>query len=141
MSEYEKKELEILHWCKEHPDELWTDPDFPANNKQFYRDDLNSPSWASELKNIEWKRPQEIHKDPKFMIDEEKGVKYIDCDAKQGVIAESWFIGVLTMLAGRGDYVNKLIVEKEFFDKGFASFQFFKNGEWRQVIVDTILPY
>lgn len=44
------------------------------------------------------------------MIDEEKGIRYIDCDAKQGVIAESWFIGVLTILAGRGDYINKLIV-------------------------------
>ena len=68
-------------------------------------------------------------------------MKYIDCDAKQGVIAESWFIGVLTILAGRGDYINKLIVQKSFFDRGFVTFQFFKNGEWRQVIVDTILPY
>lgn len=110
MSEYEKKELEILQWCKEHPGELWTDLEFPANNRQFYKDDLNAPAWAGDLKNIEWKRPHEIHKDPKFMIDEEKGIRYIDCDAKQGIIAESWFIGVLTILAGRGDYVSKLIV-------------------------------
>jgi hypothetical protein len=34
-----------------------------------------------------------------------------------------------------------LIVEKEYFDKGFVSFQFFKNGAWTQVIVDTLLPY
>ena len=75
------------------------------------------------------------------MIDEEKGIRYIDCDAKQGVIADSWFIGVLTVLAGKGEYINKLIVEREFFDKGFVGFQFFKNGEWKQIIVDTVLPY
>lgn len=58
MSEYERKELEILQWCKQHPDEQWTDAEFPANNRQFYRDELNAPAWVSELKNIEWKRPQ-----------------------------------------------------------------------------------
>lgn len=37
--------------------------------------------------------------------------------------------------------MEKLIIEKEYFDRGFVSFQFFKNGKWIQVIVDTLLPY
>lgn len=139
MVVYQKKEAEILYWLKNHPGEQWTDKEFPANNKQFFKDQTTVPKWGYELKHIEWKRPQELHKDPKFMVEDEK--KYIDCDAKQGLIAESWFIGALTMAAGKSEEIQKLIVEKEYFNQGFVSFQFFKNGAWVQVIVDTLLPY
>jgi hypothetical protein len=37
------------------------------------------------------------------MLEDEKEKKYIDCDAKQGLIAESWFIGALTMVASKSE--------------------------------------
>jgi len=45
------------------------------------------------------------------------------------------------MTGARAGTIEKLIIEKEYFDRGFVSFQFFKNGKWIQVIVDTLLPY
>jgi hypothetical protein len=35
------------------------------------------------------------------MLENEKEKKYIDCDAKQGLIAKSWFIVALTMMASK----------------------------------------
>ena len=37
--------------------------------------------------------------------------------------------------------MEKIFVDIDHFNMGFVSFQFFKNGEWRQIIVDTILAY
>ena len=100
------------------------------------------PNWGSVLKGLEWKRPDEIIKDPKFMIvDEEKNVKNIEIDAKHGLFGASWFIGALTIAGTKTSIIEKLVIEKDYFDKGFVSFQFFKNGSWVQVIVDTLLPY
>lgn len=67
--------------------------------------------------------------------------KTIDIDAKHGSFASSWFIGALTIVGTKPTLIEKLIVERDHFDKGFVSFQFFKNGQWQQVIVDTLLPY
>ena len=64
-----------------------------------------------------------------------------DWDIKHGALAESWFIGALIIISGKGDFIEKLTVESSHFDLGFVSFQFFKNGVWNQVIVDTLLPY
>ena len=32
-------------------------------------------------------------------------------------------------------------MDSSHFDLGFVSFQFFKDGEWKQVMVDTFLPF
>ena len=73
--------------------------------------------------------------------EEEKQGKFIEIDAKHGLFGASWFIGALTIAGTRPHIIEKLIIEKDYFDKGFVSFQFFKNGSWTQVVVDTLLPY
>jgi hypothetical protein len=75
------------------------------------------------------------------MIEEDKGGKNIDIDAKHGFFAASHFISAVIIVGNKSVLLEKLIIEKEYFDKGFVSFQFFKNGKWTQVIVDTLLPY
>ena len=84
---------------------------------------------------MRWLRPHEIVRDAKFLIDR-------DGDAKQGAFGESWFIGALIIISTKGDMLERLFVDYEHFETmGFVSFQFFKNGEWKQVMVDTLLPY
>ena len=87
-------------------------------------DPTKVPEWGREVRKIKWVRPSELGKDPKFMIDR-------DGDFKQGEFGESWFIGAITIIATKGDLLDKLFVETEHFeDMGFVTFQFFKNGEW-----------
>ena len=76
-----------------------------------------------------------------MIIEEDKNGKNIEIDAKHGLFGASWFIGALTTVGTKAQIVEKLVIQKEYFDKGFVSFQFFKNGSWVQVIVDTLLPY
>ena len=76
-----------------------------------------------------------------MVVDEEKNGKNIEIDAKHGLFGASWFIGALTIAGTKTSIIEKLVIEKDYFDKGFVSFQFFKNGSWVQVIVDTLLPY
>jgi len=142
MREYYEKEAVILQWLHNNPGQKWIDKDFPANNSQFYEDTANLPTWGAIYKNLEWKRPEEVIKDARFiMVEEDKGGKNIDIDAKHGLFAASHFISAVTIVGNKSVLLEKLIIEKEYFDKGFVSFQFFKNGKWTQVIVDTLLPY
>lgn len=76
-----------------------------------------------------------------MIIDEDKNGKSVDIDIKHGIFARNWFVGALSIISSRLPALEKLIVEKQYFERGFVSFQFFKNGKWVQVIVDTLLPY
>jgi hypothetical protein len=57
-----------MQWIHNNPGQKWIDKEFPANGTQFYEDSANVPAWSPILKNLEWRRPDEIIKDPKFLI-------------------------------------------------------------------------
>jgi hypothetical protein len=73
---------------------------------------------------------------PKFFVNEKSMV-----EMKAGAIGHTWFMGAIAVITSKGDIIDKLFVDSEHFNTGFVSFQFFKNGEWKQVIVDTLLPF
>ena len=76
-----------------------------------------------------------------------------DWEIKQGAFGESWFTGALVIISSKertgkededaeNDFIQKLFISTEHFeDYGFVAFQFFKNGSWKTVVVDTLLPY
>ncbi len=68
MREYYEKEDTILQWLASNPGHKWVDKDFPTTGSQFYEDTANLPPWGLLFKNLEWRRPEEIIKDPKFMV-------------------------------------------------------------------------
>ncbi|EGR31206.1 hypothetical protein IMG5_115920 [Ichthyophthirius multifiliis] len=134
MSRYQEQEAQIIQYWKE-TGQMWEDPDFRPDNSSLFKDTMNIPEWGKDIRKIVWQRPQQISKDAKFIQDK-------DGDAKQGAFGESWFIGAIILISTHGDILDKLFVETQYFDNaGFVSFQFFKNGEWKQVIVDTLLPF
>jgi len=45
------------------------------------------------------------------------------------------------MVTTKTQILERIIWNIEHFDKGFVTFQFFKNGKWQPVIIDTLLPY
>jgi len=61
-------------------------------------------------------------------------------DVKQGTLGDCWLLGAFTVLSTHPELLQNLIV-KDCIKYGFAVFQFFKNGEWKQVLVDTRIPY
>ena len=61
-------------------------------------------------------------------------------DIKQGILGDCWFLGSLLIQSTNPELLNNLIVY-DGIQYGFAVFQFFKNGKWQYVIVDTRIPY
>lgn len=59
---------------------------------------------------------------------------------KVGNSSDGLFIGALSIISTH-PIIENIFIDVENFEKGYVSFQFFKNGEWRYVVVDTLLPY
>lgn len=62
-------------------------------------------------------------------------------DVKQGKLGDCWLLGSFLLLGTRPQLLKNLIVEGNSIKEGFAVFQFFKNGKWVPVFVDTLIPY
>lgn len=108
MREYYEKENAVLQWLANNPGQRWVDKEFPPSNAQFYEDTANLPSWGLVFKNLEWRRPDELVKDPKFMLaGDDKGP---EIDAKHGLFGASHFVSALTMGGNRGGVIEKLVV-------------------------------
>lgn len=56
-----------------------------------------------------------------------------------GLLSSQNFCNALAALPP--SQLEALVVDCAHMEKGYASFSFFKNGEWRYVVVDTLVPY
>lgn len=131
----QEKIAKIIQICKEN-DALFGDSEFPANDTSLYKDSTNPPEYANDTPDVEWKRPHEIAPDEAMMIKD--GIN--PGDVKQGVLGDCWLLGSFLILSTHGDLLQNLIVY-DGLEYGFAVFQFFKNGRWQYIIVDTRIPY
>jgi calpain len=86
---------------------------------------------------VEWRRPHEISPDgdPVMIKD-----GFAPGDVKQGALGDCWLLGSFLMLATHPELLRNMIVH-DGIEFGFSVFQFFKNGKWQYVIVDTRIPY
>lgn len=62
-------------------------------------------------------------------------------DVKQGSLGNCWLLGSFLLLGTRHKLLSNLIIEGNCIKDGFAVFQFFKNGKWVPVFVDTLIPF
>jgi hypothetical protein len=97
--------------------------------------------FGCDVKDIEWVRPDEIVKNPKFIKD---GVSRFDINQRQ--FGNCWAISVMANLA----YIHKQ--HPEILDQVFDSaqsfedgnhtftFRFFREGDWDEITVDDYLP-
>ena len=125
----------IIQICSEN-EALFGDSEFPANDQSLYNDPVNPPEYAMDQPTVEWKRPQEITEGNCVMSKDGMNPG----DIKQGALGDCWFLGSLLILSTNPELLNNLIVY-DGIQHGFAVFQFFKNGRWQHVIVDTRIPY
>lgn len=130
--------LQIEEMVKE-TGQPWSDPQFPANDYSLYLDPLKPPDYAEDTPNVEWKRPNEI-----FVSETEKPMMMKDGftpgDVKQGNLGDCWLLGSFLCLATKPEMLANLIVH-DGIEFGYSVFQFFKNGRWQYVIVDTQIPF
>eukprot|EP01121_Diplochlamys_sp_Union-15-3_P009635 TRINITY_DN2629_c0_g1_i2.p1 TRINITY_DN2629_c0_g1~~TRINITY_DN2629_c0_g1_i2.p1 ORF type:complete len:440 (-),score=71.84 TRINITY_DN2629_c0_g1_i2:1442-2737(-) len=119
----------VIEECKASG-KKWEDPDFPASNASLF------PFEPNRLHTVHsWKRPDEISPNAVLISDgTQQG------DVKQGSLGNCWFLSSLCVVAQAGEaFIDELFVNK-YPEYGFYQCRFFKNGEWKIVMIDDRIP-
>jgi hypothetical protein len=119
---------------------LWEDPDFPAGPKA-----LGPPRDAEAVRDehVVWLRPHEMLANTRTPIPTLFGDEATDNpgDVEQGKLGDCYLVGAMASVAVHpDDIVERLFVDDDFQETGQISANFYKNGEWETVTVDTRLP-
>lgn len=146
-----RKEMKNRHEMIEsdEKDNLWRDDDFPNHPKSLGKEIVHSDTMKQQYKgSYKWMRPKQILHSMQQKITALKDKEPVfasgdlaKCDLKFGMLSDAVFTSALGLVAIHQNIENLFVDVDHVFDLGYAVFQFFKNGEWRYVIVDTLLPY
>lgn len=112
--------------------ELWTDPDFPADNSSLF-------SNGKHQLNIVWQRPKDLVINPEFISDTQP------FDAAPGKLGGSWFVQCLRCLYKSKGLLYRAVPADQGFQVqdeycGAFRFRIWWSGVWREVVVDDRLP-
>ncbi|KAM4567199.1 calpain-5-like [Odontesthes bonariensis] len=116
---------------------LFEDPLFPTSDQSlFYQ--------RNQIGRVTWKRPKELSSNPHLFVD---GISAHDLH--QGQLGNCWFVAACSSLASREALWQKVIPdwkdqewneEKPESYAGIFHFQFWRFGEWVDVVIDDRLP-
>jgi len=110
---------------------LFEDPDFEAVDKSiFYSRTPPRP--------FEWKRPPEMCQNPQLFVG---GASRFD--VQQGELGDCWLLAAVACLCGDKKLLYRVVPPDQSFQNEYAGifyFQFWRFGQWEDVIVDDRLP-
>ncbi|XP_075699902.1 calpain-3 isoform X3 [Rhinoderma darwinii] len=110
---------------------LFEDRDFPANDTSLFY------SQTYPVK-FEWKRPPEICENPQFIIGGANRT-----DICQGDLGDCWFLAAIACLTLNEKLLFRVIPPEQNFTENYAGifhFQFWRYGDWMDVVIDDCLP-
>ena len=124
---------------------LYEDPDFPCNSNVFC-DEYENPNGDYE---IDFERPEMNEESIEFFATEPHTTNEYNIEHEfklhRGLLNDKFFVGAMLMLfKKREEFFTNLVLDYEHVNEnleaGFCGFQFFMNGEWKEVTVDTKFP-
>ncbi|KAK7133097.1 hypothetical protein R3I94_015100 [Phoxinus phoxinus] len=110
---------------------IFEDPLFPAQDSSLFY------SEKFPLK-LEWKRPSEICSNPQFILGGANRT-----DICQGDLGDCWLLAAIACLTLNDIVLKRVVPHDQSFTENYAGifhFQFWRYGEWVDVIVDDRLP-
>ncbi|XP_069954172.1 calpain-A isoform X2 [Cherax quadricarinatus] len=113
-------------------DEHYCDEDFPADNTSLFFSSRVDPD-------VEWKRPYELHENPKVFVD---GASRRD--VVQGALGDCWFLSSCAAIARKPKLIEKVVPSDQVLvGEGYTGLVvcwFWRFGEWVMVCIDDRLP-
>ncbi len=74
---------------------VYEDSAFPASEKSLHHTS-GTPEYDSKLGDVKWIRPENIVKNPKYLLESCDTDVKIECDS----LDDAWLVGALSLLAG-----------------------------------------
>lgn len=118
---------------------LYVDDTFPANAQSLYGDRRSAAArfMGKGLSgpNYEWKRPHQLGSGWTVI-----GNSIEAQDIIQGELGDCWFLSALSVLAERPHLIDRILLTKQYNPEGAYAVRFFRDGDWKRVIVDDFFP-
>nr|AAD34599.1 lens-specific calpain Lp82 [Bos taurus] len=114
---------------------LFEDRVFPAGIQSLGSHEL---SQKTKMKAIAWKRPKEICENPRFIVGGANRT-----DICQEDLGDCWFLAAIACLTLNKRLLFRVIPHDQSFTENYAGifhFQFWRYGDWVDVVIDDCLP-
>ncbi|KAM5240901.1 calpain-3 isoform 7-T7 [Hipposideros larvatus] len=126
-----EKTFEQLHKKCLEKKFLFVDPEFPPDETSLFYSQKFPIQFV-------WKRPPEICENPRFIIDGANRT-----DICQGDLGDCWFLAAIACLTLNEHLLFRVIPHDQSFTENYAGifhFQFWRYGDWVDVVIDDCLP-
>ncbi|KAG8505280.1 Calpain-3 [Galemys pyrenaicus] len=126
-----EKTFEQLHKKCLEKKVLYLDPEFPPDETSLFYSQKFPIQFV-------WKRPPEICENPRFIIDGANRT-----DICQGDLGDCWFLAAIACLTLNEHLLFRVIPHDQSFTENYAGifhFQFWRYGDWVDVVIDDCLP-
>ncbi|XP_020864994.1 calpain-3 isoform X2 [Phascolarctos cinereus] len=126
-----EKTFEQLHKKCMEKKVLYVDPDFPPDETSLFYSQKFPIQFV-------WKRPPEICENPRFIIGGANRT-----DICQGDLGDCWFLAAIACLTLNERLLFRVIPHDQTFTENYAGifhFQFWRYGDWVDVVIDDCLP-
>ncbi|XP_039597142.1 calpain-3 isoform X2 [Polypterus senegalus] len=110
---------------------LFEDPVFPADDSSLFYSQQYPITF-------EWKRPHEICENPQFIVGGANRT-----DICQGDLGDCWFLAAIACLTLNEKLLYRVIPPDQNFTENYAGifhFQFWRYGDWVDVVIDDRIP-
>ncbi|XP_069861992.1 calpain-3 isoform X6 [Dipodomys merriami] len=126
-----EKTFEQLHKKCLEKKVLYLDPEFPPDETSLFYSQKFPIQFV-------WKRPPEICENPRFIIGGANRT-----DICQGDLGDCWFLAAIACLTLNEHLLFRVIPHDQSFTENYAGifhFQFWRYGDWVDVVIDDCLP-
>nr|XP_005904046.1 PREDICTED: calpain-3 isoform X3 [Bos mutus] len=126
-----EKTFEQLHKKCLEKKVLFVDPEFPPDETSLFYSQKFPIQFV-------WKRPPEICENPRFIIGGANRT-----DICQGDLGDCWFLAAIACLTLNKRLLFRVIPHDQSFTENYAGifhFQFWRYGDWVDVVIDDCLP-